>query len=189
VYFCGAYFAQKDRKMGQALPHKKVKLIIGFIFNDETVLKKAEVLISKKFGPIDFHSQIIDFLHTDYYNKEFGENLKRKFISLKYLINPENIYKVKLITNNIEHRLSSYGKRMVNIDPGYITLSKMILLTTKDYGHRVYLQKGIYAESTLKFHKDTYQGWETTYSDYRSNSYIEVFNRIRDLYKKQLIGT
>lgn len=175
--------------MGQAIPHKKVKLIIGFIFNNEIVLKKAEVLVSKKFGPIDFHSQIIDFSHTDYYNKEFGENLKRKFISFKCRVSPEKIYKVKLITNNIEHRLSRDGKRMVNIDPGYITLSKMILLTTKDYGHRVYLKKGIYAESTLKFHKDTYQAWETTYPDYRSNSYIEIFNGIRDLHKKQLIGT
>jgi len=172
--------------MGQVVRHKKVKLIIGFIFKDGGVLKKAESLISKKFGPIDLQSEVIDFSHTDYYKKEFGENLKRKFISLRHLIDPENVYLTKLVTNDIERRLSDSGKRTINIDPGYLTLGKLVLLTTKDHSHRVYLRKGIYAESTLKFHRDTYLAWETTYPDYESDSYIQIFNEIRKLYKKQL---
>lgn len=172
--------------MGQVVPPKKVKLIIGFIFNNEAVLQKAESLISKKFGPIDLESGIIDFSHTDYYSKELGKNLKRKFISLRRLISPENIYLAKLITNNIERKLSRAGKRTINIDPGYITLGKLVLLTTKDRSHRIYLKKGIYAESTLKFHRGTYLAWETTYPDYRSDRYIKIFNEIRKLYKNQL---
>ena len=174
--------------MGQTSLHKKVKLIIGFIFNDGAILKKAESLICKEFGPMDLQSKIIDFSHTDYYNKEFGENLKRKFISLKQLITPEKSYLTKLVTNKIEDKLSKSGKRMINIDPGYITLSKLVLLTTKDHSHRIYLRRGIYAESTLKFHRGTYLPWETTYPDYRSDSYIKIFNEIRNLYKKQLAG-
>jgi hypothetical protein len=173
--------------MGRASPHqKKVKLIIGFIFKDRAVLEKAESSISGRFGPIDLHSNIINFSHTSYYNKELGENLKRKFISLKKLVAPEKSYLVKLITNKIEHSLSESGKRTINIDPGYITLGKLVLLTTKDQNHRIYLKKGIYAESTLKFHGKSYLPRETTYPDYRSKSYIEIFNEARNLYKKQL---
>jgi len=168
------------------VPHKKVKLIVGLISKEGEALKMAEKLISKKFGPIDFRSRLIDFTHTDYYKNEFGENLKRKFISLKCLINPENIYRTKLITGAIERDLSSAGRRSVNIDPGYITEGKLVLLTTKDHNHRVYLRNGIYAESTLKFHNGTFIPWETTYPDYRSSAYAEIFNAIRSLYKKVL---
>ena len=172
--------------MGRPILHKRVKLIIGFIFKDKVILKKAEVLISKKFGPIDLQSQVVDFLHTDHYNKEFGENLKRKFISLKRLISPENIYRTKLTTDGIERGLSTAGKRTINIDPGYITEGKLVLLTTKDHSHRVYLRDGIYAESTLKFHRGTFLPWETTYPDYKTNIYIDTFKKIRNLYRKQL---
>lgn len=172
--------------MSEPVLHKKVKLIIGFIFGDTAVLKRAESLISKKFGPIDLQSRITDFSHTDHYNKEFGKNLKRKFISLKHLVDLENIYLTKSVTNGIERKLSKLDKRTINIDPGYVTLGKLVLLTTKDHSHRVYLRKGIYAESTLKFHKGAYLAWETTYPDYRSAEYIKIFNEIRGLYKKQL---
>ena len=174
--------------MRQPTLHKKVKLIIGFIFRDEEVLKKAEALISRKFGATDLQSRIIAFSHTDYYSKEFGDNLKRKFISLRRLVNPGDIYRTKLLTNGIERKLSKAGKRMINIDPGYITEGKLVLLTTKDHSHRVYLKNGIYAESTLKFHHGTYLPWETTYPDYKSDTYIEIFKEIRDLYRKQLAG-
>lgn len=183
-----SYLTDNKYKMGHPVHHKKVKLIIGFIFNDEIILKKAESLISKKFGPIDSQSQLINFSRTDYYNKEFGKNLRKKFISLKYLVSPENIYMAKLITNNMERKLSKFGKRMINIDPGYITLAKLVLLTTKDGIHRVYLREGIYAETTLKFHKGGFCAWEATYPDYRTDDYIRIFNEIRNLYKNEFAG-
>lgn len=172
--------------MGKVIPHKKIKLIFGFIYNNQDILNKTEILISNKYGPIDYHGKQIEFSHTDYYNEEFGDNLKRKFISLKRLLSPENIYKIKLLTNKIEHKFSTRDKRTINIDPGYLTLAKLVLLTTKDHSHRIYLRKGIFAESTLKFNNGTYAPWETTYPDYRSADYIQIFNEIREIYKKQL---
>ena len=172
--------------MGRPVLHKKVKLIIGFIYGNEAVFKKAEDLISKKFGRIDLESEAIDFLYTDYYEKELGENLKRKFISLRRLVGLENIYRVKLLTNRIEHKFLSSGKRTINIDPGYITEGKLVLLTTKDHVHRVYLKDGIFVESTLKFQAGTYNPWETTYPDYKTDAYINIFKKVRSLYRDQL---
>ncbi|MDD5680040.1 MAG: DUF4416 family protein [Candidatus Omnitrophica bacterium] len=170
--------------MGQPIPHKRVKLIIGFIFKEKTALTKAQSLISKKMGSVDSESEILEFYHTDYYKQEFGEKLKRKFVSLKRLVLPEDIYRVKLTSNKIEHSISKDGKRLINIDPGYITESKLVLLTTKDYSHRIYLRKGIYAEITLKFQSGTFRPLETTYPDYKCEDYIKFFNNIRAIYRK-----
>ncbi|MCH6545716.1 MAG: DUF4416 family protein, partial [Deltaproteobacteria bacterium] len=41
--------------------------------------------------------------------------------------------------------------RQVNIDPGYLAASKMVLATTKDASHRIYLGSGIYGEAALMF--------------------------------------
>ncbi len=174
--------------MGNVLPHAKVKLIVGLIFNDLSVLRKAESLIAGKYGPADFKSRIMDFRHTEYYNEELGPDLKREFISMERLVSPECIYRVKSTTNKIELSLSEGGKRKINIDPGYLTLAKLVLLTTKDHSHRIYLGGGIYAEPTLRFQKGTYEYRETTYPDYRSGDYIGIFNEIRAVYKNQLAG-
>jgi len=170
--------------MGHPVPHKKIKLIIGFIFSDAGELKKAEEFLLRKIGSFDAESAVFDFRHTDYYKKEFGENLKRKFVSLKRLVSLEDIFKIKLITDEIEKKISNDGRRLVNIDPGYITESKLVLLTTKDYSHRIYLKKGIYAEITLKFRGGTFGPTENTYPDYKGDGYIKFFNHIRMIYKE-----
>ncbi|MBU4377005.1 MAG: DUF4416 family protein [Candidatus Omnitrophica bacterium] len=172
--------------MGKSAPHKKVKLIIGFIFNDAGVLKTAIRTAVKKWGPVDSESDVLDFCSTDYYQEELGDGLKRKFIGIKRLVSPENIYNLKIETNRTEKVLSRAGKRLVNIDPGYITESKLILLTTKDYGHRIYLGHGIYAEVTLKFQGGSFGPLETTYPDYKREECIMFFNNARHIYRESL---
>jgi len=172
--------------MGQARGHPPVKLIIGFIFGEEKILNKAKVILGKQFGGIDFESQTLPFEHTDYYKKEFGQNLKRKIFSFKKLILPENLPEIKNLTNKIEKELSQGLNRLINIDPGYLDLAKLILASTKDYKHRIYLDRGIYAEVTLFYQDRSFKSWEWTYPDYRTTEYISIFNQIRELYAKQI---
>ncbi|MCM8799902.1 MAG: DUF4416 family protein [Candidatus Omnitrophica bacterium] len=172
--------------MGKIERPPLVKLIIGFIFNQENYLLKAKKLLIKKFGKIDFESEILDFNYTDYYQKEMGGNLKRKFISFEKLISPSKLTSIKRFTNRIEEKLSKDKKRNVNIDPGYINLSKLVLASTKDYRHRIYLNKGIFAEVTLFYQNKSFSPLPWTYPDYKTYPYIEIFNYIRELYKKQI---
>lgn len=172
--------------MGKRKKHTAVKLIIGFIFNNPDYFIRAKENLENNFGKIDFESQILPFVHTSYYQKEFGENLKRKFISFRKLINPEGLPKIKILTNRIEQKLSPENKRRVNIDPGYINLSKLILATTKDYKHRIYLKKGIFAEVTLFYQNKTFNPWAWTYPDYKTPEYIAIFNQIRQIYAQQI---
>lgn len=163
-----------------------VKLIIGFIFREEKSFHKAKTILEKKFGKIDFQSAVLDFTHTEYYANEFGDNLKRAFVSFQKLILPQSISGIKIFTSRIEGKLKKGACRSINIDPGYLELPKLILASTKDYCHRIYLRDGIYAEITLFYQGKTFKPWEWTYPDYRSQDYINIFNRIREIYAGQI---
>ena len=172
--------------MGEVKKHKPVKLIIGFIYKNEPILKRAVALLERKFGKTDFVSPALSFCHTGYYGPEFGEGLQKKFVSFKKLIPPQQLTAIKLFTNKTEKELSKGARRLINIDPGYLDLAKLVLATTKDYSHRIYLNKGIYAEVTLFYRDKTFKPWEWTYPDYRAAQYITILKQIRDLYAQQI---
>jgi len=170
--------------MGTVRKPEKAKLIVGLIYKNEDILKKVETLLSKKFGPIDKKNLEFSFTHSRYYEKELGDSLKRKFISFELLIELEKLWRIKFFTNSLEVRFSKNKKRTINIDPGYLELSKLILLTTKDYTHRIHLGKGIFAEVTLFFKDGSFHPWEHTYPDYKDTESIEFFNKTRKLLTK-----
>ncbi len=173
--------------MGHIRRSQPVKLIVGFIFKQEDLLTRAEAILRRAFGPIDFQSSILDFDHTSYYQHELGTGLKRKFLSFQKLISPERLSRIKLLTNKLERKCSRQGQRQINIDPGYLDMAKLVLASTKDFRHRIYLNRGIFAEITLFYQNKSFQFWEWTYPDYRSPEYIAVFNKIRDIYSNQTI--
>jgi len=168
--------------LGKIRKYNPVKLIIGFIYKDEAIFIKARNKLSRKFGRIDFESAEIDFNYTDYYAAEMGAGLKRKFISFHKLIPMQDLYRVKLYTNRLEEKLSISKLRQLNLDPGYLDSAKLVLASTKDYAHRIFLRKGIFAEITLSFRENSFSGNDWTYPDYRSQEYIAIFNQIRNLY-------
>lgn len=172
--------------MGKIKKHQLVKLIMGFIFKDEQIFNRAKIILKRHFGIIDFESQTLPFVHTSYYEREFGRDLKRKFVSFKKLISPANLAKIKITTNQIEKKLSKDTKRRINIDPGYLNRVKLILASTKDYKHRIYLNKGIYAEATLFYENKAFRYWDWTYPDYKTPQYLTIFNKIRELYAQQI---
>lgn len=172
--------------MGKIKPHPRVKLIAGFIFQESSVFNKAKLLLEKKFGKIDFQTDPIQFTYTAYYEKEFGAGLKRAFISFDKLIRPEELAKIKIFTNRIEEKLARPPNRAINIDPGYLDLAKLVLASTKDFRHRIYVGGGIFAEITLFYQGKTFRPGELTYPDYRTEGYISTFNKIREIYAGQV---
>ena len=172
--------------MGKILPNKPVKLIIGLIFKDEEILSKVLTILCRYFGKTDFASPSIPFNSTDYYTAELGTSLFRKFVSFNKLIPTDSLVKIKILTNKIENKFSTQSKRKINIDPGYINLAKLVLASTKDFAHRIYLGHGIYAEITLSYKKKSFEPNDLTYPDYRLPNYIQMFNQIRDIYACQI---
>ena len=170
--------------MGRAESQEPVKLICGLLAGASEWLDRAKEVLSGQFGPIDHESEVIPFDFTAYYQKELGPEIIRQYISFKNLIDPGDLASIKLTTNRMEEDLSVDGVRKVNLDPGYLDLSKMVLATTKDATYRVYLADGISGQSTYYFQGGTYNPWEWTYADYRTEPSISFFNRVRSEYKK-----
>lgn len=165
-------------------PHK-VKLIAGLLSNDIRIIDEARDSLSAQFGKTDFESAILDFTHSDYYHDEMGDGLKRRFLSFSEPLDLKLIYRVKLETNLLEGMFSTDGRRKVNIDPGYLDLAKVVLFSTKDYIHRIYLDEGIFADATLFYRHGSFNAWPWTYPDYKTGAYIDIFNSIRKFYAER----
>jgi hypothetical protein len=175
--------------MGKVKEPLPVKLIASTFAASEELLEEAKVRLSQEFGPIDYESQLLPFEHTTYYAGEFGEGLKRRFVAFEEFVHPGELMEIKLLTNALEMEWAVEGKRRINIDPGYVSYSKLVLATTKNHAHRIYLGQGIYAEVTLHFRDGTFRAWPWTYPDYASPPLIAIFNQIRGIYVKQLRKT
>ena len=176
--------------MGTVIMPQPVKAIIGVLTADPSLLPTVYVELIQRLGPIDFTSELLPFTSTNYYASEMGPDIQRQFISFERLIDGGTLPEMKLFTNQVEQTFaikSSKGDgRRVNLDAGYTCLAKLVLASTKDHAHRIYLRDGIYAEITLRFYRKTFQPWEWSYPDYRLPTYIAIFNHIREIYRKQL---
>lgn len=172
--------------MGTVTRPSPVKLICGFIFSAEEQYRRSRSLIEKRFGKADLESAAIPFTFTGHYTREMGELLTRRFCSFPRLIMPPDLAPIKLWTNKLEDKFAKNRKRVVNIDPGYVDLARLVLASTKDFCHRIYIGRGIHAEVTLCYRGKSYQPWEWTYPDYRTLEYIGIFNTIRGIYAEQI---
>lgn len=169
----------------------RAKLVCGVIFAPSAALVDVAAALTTAFGPVDLESDEFAFVFTKFYEAEMGEGLRKKFFSFERLVAPDSIVEIKLRTNTLEDkfvRTMEGGRtgRSVNLDPGYVTLPKFVLATTKDSGHRVYLSRGIYGEATLRFVRGSFVPFEWTYPDYRSAEYVEFLNRVREVYQRQI---
>ena len=158
------------------LKPKKVKLFIGIIYNKKEVLNSILPVLKKKFGEIEDKLEY-NFNHTDYYEDELGKKLKKYVIVFKKEINPELLPNIKLFTNSIEYKTN---KRIINLDPGYLNKQKLILATTKERPHRIYLKNGIYADLTYLFKKNDCIILRNTFPDFREKFVQEFFIKIKN---------
>ncbi len=171
--------------MGTIQPPPPVKLVCPTLAADERCFERAETLLQERFGPLDLTSPTWDFDYTDYYRNEMGAGLKRRIYSFRRLIDPAGLAEIKKFTNAGEQTITEdcnrASGRVINLDPGYISSGKLVLATTKDHAHRIYLGEGIFAEVTLVWRGDGFQPLDTTYPDYRTEGYRDFFALVRTL--------
>lgn len=169
-------------------PHEPdpVKLISSLFSPEKELIDTVIGDIVKIFGLVDWMSPELLFDRTKYYAREMGWPLHRRFVSFSPLVSADQLVEIKLKTNEIEEQHLQEGNRMVNIDPGYISPERLILATGKNYVHRVYLTKGIYADLTLLFQKGSFRPLKWTYPDYAAPEIIGFLNEIREQYMEQI---
>ncbi len=161
----------------------KVKLFSGVIYRETENYNRVKKMLEKDFSEIDYESNEIPFVFTNYYNNEMGTPLYRKFLSFSKKIQPEKLSGIKILTNSIESSMMIAGKRVVNIDPGYISDANVIIATAKNYYHRVPLSNGIYAHIEYVIKNKKFYFLEWTYPDFKTQEYLVFFRKLKELYK------
>ena len=148
--------------------------------------QKAEAL----WGPVALQSPFFLFDQTDYYAATMGRGLQKTFFAFQRLADPADLVNWKIATNAWETEYAAAAghaePRPLNLDPGYLTLGKLVLASTKDFAHRIYLSRGIYAEVTLSYQNRNWQSHAWTFADYRRAEYQDFLSRCRDYLHHEL---
>jgi hypothetical protein len=165
---------------------KPAKLFLSVISSSAESINKTLSELEVLYGILDFVSPLLPFNHTDYYCAEMGKVLFRRFASFERLIRQEDLASIKLQTNLLEVEKTTKGNRLVNIDPGYLLAERLVLASGKNYGHRIYLSNGIYADLTLIYRDKDYQPLAWTYPDYGEEKVRSWLRAIREKYLIQL---
>ncbi len=175
--------------MSVPTPPRPAKLVIGFFLARQELAGTVMEHLEDHFGPTDLVSRWLPFDFTNYYRREMGTPLYRRIMAFKQLIDQEQLPDIKHLTNAIESEHTSDGKRVVNIDPGYLLLERFVLATGKNFSHRIYLRRGIYADLTLIYRKGQLDSLPWTYPDYADPRLQEFLLKVRKTYAVELKGT
>ena len=177
--------------MGEARTPDKVLRILAAFSQDEEALDWALQHAEGVWGKTALRSEIFQFVETDYYTASMGSPLLKTFWAFERPANAEELALWKQQTNDWEIDFAQSNAadvtRPLNLDPGYLTLGKLVLASTKDHAHRIYLRNGIYAEVTLGYRNRRWQHWEWTYPDYRRQDVQSFFEACRDYLRKTLL--
>jgi len=175
--------------MAEATQPPKVKLICGMISAEAALFEEAGKALAERFGDIDITSEVMDFDFTHYYDDEMGRPLYRRFVSFAELVSPDMLASAKPATNSLEKEFASRREdgpaRPINLDPGYVELSKLVLASMKDFSHRIYLGQGVYAEVTLMYQQGRWRAFEWTFPDFASSRYHPFLCRVREALVRQ----
>ncbi|RZB36705.1 MAG: hypothetical protein SRB2_01784 [Desulfobacteraceae bacterium Eth-SRB2] len=161
---------------------KPAKLVIGFFLREKDLVVPVVKALTEKFGPVDIVSPRLPFNFTTYYEPEMGKPLFRRMLAFERLIKQSALSEIKRITNDLELAYLKNGKRMVNLDPGYLLRERFVLATGKNYSHRIYIGQRIYADLTLIYTKGRFMKLPWTYPDYAEQNMLINLERVRNKY-------
>lgn len=174
--------------MGNIKPPEPALLFIAALYADNEVSDRSKEILKGSFGAIMFESPSWLWDHSSHYREELGWPIFRQFIFFRNIIDPGILADVKLKTNEVENALALNAKRRINLDPGYLTLPRIVLASTKNRAHRIYLGKGIYGEVTLMYRdkEGAFMPHLFTYRDYQDERTLAVLMKGRKMLKAQL---
>ena len=176
--------------MGTPREPKPAKFFVALLSSHTDLLPTVEKDLSNILGAVEARSEVWPWNVSNFYEKEMGAGLLRRFLSFEPLASPGELARIKLLTQLVEdkHRgdTADHPGRRVNIDPGYIDAFKVVLASTKNAGQRIYLHSGIYAEATLMYFDGAFHGLAYTYPDYLWPATLAFLTSLRSVYVDQL---
>lgn len=175
---------QQTTAMGAIRKQRPVLLLVAAFSRYPEALDWVRQRAIETWGPLALESDRFDFDFTTFYERDMGQSLKKGFLAFERLIDAAELPRIKVLTNAWEEEYAGQCEgpenRPLNLDPGYLTEAKLVLASTKDRDHRIYLSDGIFAEGTLYFYKGQWADRPWTYPDYKSQPYQAFLSRCRN---------
>lgn len=173
--------------MGKVFVPDPVKLIFGVMWNQATDPVNVISFLENTWGEIESQSVVFDFGFTDYYLDESGPNLKKQYIALRNVVDINHIPEIKINSNILENKFFTLDDhRSVNLDPGYISEAKLVMATTKNLPHRVYIGLNMFADLQMIYKKPSFRPTPWAFGDIKQDALIAFFNEVRENYMRQL---
>jgi len=163
-------------------------IFIGSLFSSPDIYASACERLSTRFGNTFHKSPSLPWKFSSYYDKELGSPIYRNFLFFDPIIDPVSLVDAKLAAGEIEEEFSVNGRRKINLDPGYMSLAKVVLSSRKNYSHRIYLGRGVFCELELFYQDGRFNALPYTYFDYRDDLFVDIFMKARGIFKKRLEG-
>ena len=162
----------------------RVKRITGILYPNDELLAWSIERLTEIWGEPELQSEPVPFNKTDYYH-EIAPALSRVFLCFPGLVNPEGLADWKHESISLEAQ-SRQPVRAVNIDPGYVDGARLVLASTKDHAHRIYLRDGIFGEVTMRYRFKKWQSFDYTFPDFASGVYDEFLSGVRKLWLQEV---
>jgi len=153
------------------------KLFFAIMFSNRESYNNSIKGLIKKFGKIEKESSEYNFdKYTDYYEKEMRKGLKKKIIIFNKNINEEDLVQIKKFITKMEEKYSIKRKRKVNIDPGYVSETNVVLASFKKKDFKKDLGQGVYAHEIFKLENGEFKSFWHTFEDYKKEKTKNFFN-------------
>lgn len=171
-------------------PGSPVLPILVVFSRHAAALDWAVATAQEHWGPAALLSERFDFGETEYYRPQMGDALRLQLIAFERLQPADELPSWKRQTGHWEtayRNLAAHSEaRPLNLDPGYLTLAKFVLASTKDHAHRLAIGGGIFGEVTLSWKHGGWQRHPWTYPNYCRDDYQSFLTECRELLKRLL---
>ena len=174
----------ENRSLAEIQLVEPVVRFCGMISRHPESVEWAIEKISEHWGKPVLQSPPISFEAGGYYRATMGDGLLKTLVAFEGFCDPGELAGWKVATNHWEKEYAANCShpetRPLNLDPGYTSQAKLVLATTKDRDHRIYLRDGIFAEVTLTYVRKTWEHHRWSYPTYRGNEVASFAQQCRE---------
>lgn len=167
----------------------RVKFFVGLLYHKDFIdPSMIESFFAKNQFKKSFSTAPGFYSMANYYSQEMGEaeKLARFWLFFEGTSEREELVELKARAQEWEEefrREKARSGRVLNIDPGFVSLEQMVLATGKPYSHRLYLgacrQFHVYGELSYVFQEKSWHSLPWTYPDYQQEEVKSHFTTAR----------
>ena len=124
---------------------------------------------------------------STYYEKEMGPALSKRFVAFSRPVPMDGSPTASWPRRRWKNRLRPIGAAPFNIDPGLVTAYSVVLSTSKNHAHRIYLRDGVFRGGCLIFRHEKLQSALDLSGLIGATPALDFFCRVRSLRKKSRV--